>query len=92
MRDRGLTQIHALAQKVKDEISTHQVMTCDLQPYKGGGIPPECKSRSMTTIEEYAELARAETYFANQEQLLNDHYQDMYAAWMSAFPMNQYWH
>lgn len=91
MRDRGLTQIQALAQKVKTEISAHQVMTCDMQPYQGGGIPPLCISRSMTPAEEAAELARADAHFADQEQLLRDHYQEMYTAWMEAFPLDQFW-
>jgi len=91
MCERGLTQIQAMAKKVNDDISAHQVQTCDEQPYVGGGIAPLCKPRPMTTDEETAELARAATYFADQEQLLKDHYQEMYAAWMSAFPLNQYW-
>jgi hypothetical protein len=91
MRDRGLTQIQALATKVKTQINTHQVMTCDWQPYQGGGIPPLCKTRPMTPAEEAAELARAEVYFTDQEQLLRDHYQEMYTAWMTAFPLDQYW-
>jgi hypothetical protein len=91
MRARGLAQIQAMAKKVNNEISAHQILNCDYPPYKGGGLPPVCTPRPMTTDEETAELARAAAYFADQEQQLNDHYQEMYAAWMSAFPLNQYW-
>ncbi len=91
MRDRGLAQIRALADKVKTEVSGHQVMTCDLQPYQGNGIPPLCISRPMTPAEEAVELARADTYFGEQEQPLQDHYREMFTAWMTAFPLDEFW-
>ncbi len=91
MRDRGQAQIRILSQLVETEISTHQVMACDWDPYQGGGIPPMCTPRPMDPAEEATELARAEAYFADQDQLLRDHYQDMYAAWMKAFPLDQCW-
>jgi len=91
MRDRGLVQIQALAKKVNTAINTHQVNTCDLGPYLGNGIPPACTPRPLTENEEADELARANVYFAEQEQLLRDHYQEMYAVWMAAFPFDQCW-
>lgn len=91
MRDRGLAEIQALANKVAAAINAHQVNTCDQGPYLGGGLPPVCPTRSMTPGEEAAELARAEEYFSNQGQLLHDYYQEMYAAWMMAFPLDQCW-
>ena len=91
MRDRGLAQIQALAQKVFDGINTHQVKGCDQGPSQGNGIPPACTERPLTASEEATELERAKAYFANQEQLLSEHYQEMYAAWMSAFPLDQCW-
>ena len=91
MRDRWLAQIQVLAQRVTTQISAHQVSACDLNPYQGGGINPGCTSRPMTPAEETAELARAEAYFTAQEKLLSDHYQEMYTAWMTAFPLDQHW-
>ena len=91
MRDRGLVQIQALAQKVITAIDTHQVNTCDLGPYLGNGIPPACTPRPLTASEEAGELSKANAYFAEQEQLLHDHYQEMYEAWMAAFPFDQCW-
>lgn len=91
MRDRGLAQIMALAEKVNTALNTHQVNTCDLGPYLGGGIPPACSLRPLTQSEEAAALEQADTYFSTQEQLLRDHYQEMYAAWMMAFPFDQCW-
>lgn len=91
MRERGLAHIQALAQKVSTAIHTHQVNTCDPGQYLGKGLPPACPTRSMTSSEEAEELARAESYFAEQVQLLRDHYQEMYAAWMTAFPLDQCW-
>jgi len=91
MRDQGRRMIEALAQKVKTEISAHRVAACDMQPYQGKGLPPQCKPRPMTAEEETAELARAQAYFAGQEKLLDDHYQEMYAAWINAFPFDRQW-
>lgn len=91
MRDRGLFHIQALAQKVSTAIHTHQVNTCDPGPYLGKGVPPACPTRPMTSSEEAEERTRAEAYFAEQEELLRDHYQEMYAAWMTAFPLDQCW-
>lgn len=91
MRDRGLAQIQALAEKVAVEINAHQVPTCDPQPYQGNGIPPACFTRAMTPAEEAAELTEADVFFLDQEQLLRDNYQEMYTAWMTAFPLDQFW-
>lgn len=91
MRDRGLAQSQALAQKVRTAIHAHQVNTCDLGPYLGRGIPPACTPRPLTATEEAAELARAEAHFAAQEQSLRDDYQELYVVWMRAFPLDQCW-
>jgi hypothetical protein len=91
MRDRGLEHIQALAQKVDMALNTHQVITCDLGPYLGKGVPPACTPRPLTPVEESAELTRADAYFVNQEQLLRDHYQEMYTAWIMAFPLDRCW-
>jgi hypothetical protein len=91
MRDRGLDQVQALADMVKEQVSAHQVPACDPNPYQGGGVNPGCTSRPMTPAEETAELARAAAYFADQEGLLRDQYQEMFTAWMSAFPLDQQW-
>jgi len=91
MRDRGLAHIQALEQKVISAISGHQVITCDLGPYLGKGLPPACTPRPLNASEETDELARARAYFAEQEQSLRDSYQEMYTAWMAAFPLGQCW-
>ena len=91
MREQGLKNLRAFAEQVRNEISTNQVLACDLEPYQGNGIPPACKPRSMTAAEKISELARAEADFAVREQLLSDHYQEMYAAWMQAFPVERFW-
>jgi len=92
MRERGQAQIQALAGKVRSQISAHQVPACDWQESTGNGIPPTCKPRAMTAVEEAEELARAEAFFKDEEKLLGDHYQEMYAAWMNAFPFDKAWH
>ena len=91
MRDRALLQKQALADKVTTAITTHQITTCDQGPYLGKGLPPDCPPRPLTSDEEAAELAHAHAYFAEQAQLLRDHYQAMYAAWLAAFPLDQCW-
>lgn len=91
MRDRGLAQNQALAEKVITAIHAHQVITCDRGPYLGNGIEPACTPRPLTPAEEAEELARAEAHFAAQEQLLRADYQEMYAAWMESFPFDRCW-
>jgi hypothetical protein len=91
MRDRGLAQNLALAQKVISAINAHQVNTCDRGPYLGGGIPPRCTPRPLAPEEETEELTRAEAYFAEQEQLLRNYHREMYNAWMMTFPFEECW-
>jgi hypothetical protein len=93
MRDRGLMRNQALARKVFAAINTHYVITCNQGPYieNEGGAEPPCKPRPLTPKEEAEELARAKTYFAEQEQALRDSYQEIYTAWMTAFPFDQCW-
>ena len=91
MRIRRLEQIRALAQKVNTTIETHQVKICDLGPYQNNGIPPECTPRLLTPEEETKEQVKAEKYFSDQEQILNENYQELYTTWMKIFPMDQCW-
>jgi len=91
MRNRRLEQIQALAQKVKTTIETHQASICDKGPYLNNGIPPVCTPRSLTPKEETEELLKAEKFFSDEEQILDENYQELYIAWMKAFPMDQCW-
>lgn len=91
MLERGLEGIGVLAQKVEGEIRSGNVPACDLQPYQGNGIPPACILRPMTEEEVAVELARAKDHFEIQEQVLRESHEEMYAAWMTAFPLNQCW-
>ncbi len=91
MRIRRLEQIQALAQKVKATIETHQAAICDWGPNLNNGIPPKCTPRSLTPEEEAVELLKADKNFSDQEQIMNENYQELYTAWMKAFPMDQCW-
>jgi hypothetical protein len=91
MRDRGLRQSEALSRKVSEDIKAGKVQTCDPGPYQGDGIPPACPPRPMTDDEKAAEVARTEAYFAEQERLLQENYQEMYTAWMRSFPFKECW-
>lgn len=91
MRDRGLARIGALTAKVNAQLDGHLIITCDRGPYQGNGIPPACTPRPLNPLEEQAERAKADAYFSTQEQLLRDHYQEMYAAWMQSFPLDKCW-
>jgi hypothetical protein len=91
LRDEGLAQIQALATRVDETLRTHQVTACDRGPYEGNGIEPPCTPRPLTPEEEAAELARAATYFDEQQRLLRENYQEMYAALMQAFPLDRCW-
>jgi hypothetical protein len=91
LRDEGLAQIQAMATRVDETIRTHQVTACDRGPYEGNGIQPPCTPRPLTPEEEAAELARATTYFDEQQCLLRENYREMYAALMQAFPLDQCW-
>jgi hypothetical protein len=91
MRDLGVKQIQTLASKVDEAIRSHQVQTCDQGPYQGQGIPPACTLQPMTAGEEGTERDKARVYFSNEENDLREHYLEMYAAWMAAFPLDQCW-
>ena len=91
LRDQGQEQIRALAEAVREAIDAGQVPGCDWTEYQGRGIPPACISRPMTPAEQAEQQAEAEAYFAAQEGLLQDHYQEMVAAWMDAFPFERCW-
>ena len=91
MRDRGLAHNQALAKTVQTAIKRHQLTACNPGPIPGNGTLPECTPRPFTPSEEAEELARAQTYFSQQEQLLRGYYREMYLAWMTAFPLDQCW-
>jgi hypothetical protein len=91
MRDLGLKNIKALAADVEGQLQAHKIMGCDLGPYQNDGIPPACNPRPMTAAEEAGQIELARKYFTNEETLLTEHYQEMYAAWMAAFPLNECW-
>jgi hypothetical protein len=91
LRDLGLKQIQALATQVDEAIRSHQVQACDQGPYQGNGIPPACTLRPMTAAEEATERDKARAYFESEENSLREHYQEIYNAWMTAFPLNQCW-
>ena len=90
MRDRGLEQIAALAVQVERTITTHAAQTCEYGPSQGS-LPPECTLRPLTPAEERAALDEARTVFAAREQLLREHYQEMYARLIEAFPLDKCW-
>lgn len=92
MRDAGLKQLQALADKVIGSLQNHQITGCDYAPYQGNGIPPACTPRRMTVEEESAEIQKARAYFDTQTRLLSGNYKDMYAAWMQSFPFDACWH
>jgi hypothetical protein len=60
-------------------------------PYLGHGVPPEITYRDATAAEEASEKAKAMAHFDAQEALLRDHYQEMYAALVRAFPVDRCW-
>ena len=91
MRDLGLKNLQALGAEVESQLRDHKVQGCDLGPYQGNGIPPVCHPRPLTQAEIATEVDKAQKYFAQEEALLTEHYQEMYAAWMQAFPLNQCW-
>lgn len=91
MRDRGLEQLRALAGEVREAIEAGEVSGCDYPPYEGNGIPPACTPRPMTPAEQADELDRLEATIEEQESLLMEHYQEMYATWMDAFPFERCW-
>jgi hypothetical protein len=91
MRDLGLNKLRTLAGEVEDEIRAHHVQGCDMGPYQNNGIPPVCNPRPMTAEEEAGQIELAQKYFDEAETLLKEHYREMYAAWMAAFPMDQCW-
>ena len=92
MRERGLEQMDAVLNQVEDKLRLHQVTRCEYGPYKGDGIPPVCNPRPLTPTEEQASLATARADWANQKQLLNDNYRELYATLLKAFPLDRCWH
>ncbi|MEW6265612.1 MAG: hypothetical protein AB1641_21270 [Thermodesulfobacteriota bacterium] len=89
LRDHGLKKLEALLAKVKETIRSHKVMTCEFGPYKGDGVPPECRPRPLTPDEERQALARAEKDFADQMRLIKERYQELHQALLKAFPFDR---
>ena len=91
MRDLGLHSLAALEQKVTATIQTHQSAACAYDtPPANGGAPP-CTPRPLTAEEETAALTKAQAYFAVQTAALRDHYREMWAALLNAFPLDRCW-
>jgi hypothetical protein len=91
MRDRALAQNQSLKTEVISAIKAHQINTCDLGPYLDDGLPPLCTQRLLTPEEEMEELAKAEVYFAEREEILHLYHQELYRVWMNSFPFNECW-
>jgi len=91
MRDRGSEQLAALAAKVESTIENGQVIGCDYGPYNNDGIAPECFPRPLTKDESVEAGAAAQTFFEAQQQTLRDHFREMYAALLQAFPLDRCW-
>lgn len=91
LRDGGLTHLNALAEKVYAALNNHTVQICEYGEYEGDGIPPECMLRPLTPAEETQALNDAQTYFAQQTQLLTDQYQQLHATLNQTFPFPLCW-
>ncbi len=91
LRENGLAQFQAIAVQVEQTITLHQAQACEYGEPPGGGIPPPCTLRPLTAAEEADELAKAQAHFAGQQHLLDEQYQVMYQALMTAFPLDQCW-
>ena len=59
--------------------------------YAGDGRPPPSHERPLTEAEEAGELGKAKQYFAEQDQLVKDNYQQFHAALRRAFPFDKCW-
>lgn len=91
MRAAALEAYQALAAEVDADLRSGKITACDRGEYQNNGIQPACTPRPLTPAEQAAELDRATAYFANQQNLLREHYQEMYAALFQAFPFHQCW-
>lgn len=91
MRDRGIKQYRLFLADIEEKLNNHEITTCDWGEYKGDGIPPVCNSRPMNAEEEEAEVKKAQIFFEEQIQLLQEDYQELHAAWMASFPFDDCW-
>jgi len=89
MRDAALEAYQSLAAEVDADLRSGKITTCERGEYQNNGIQPACTPRPLTLAEQASELERATVYFANQQKLLDEHYQEMYAALFQAFPFHQ---
>jgi hypothetical protein len=91
LRDEGLAQLGQAQQELEDLLRSGEAIACDYGPYLGKGIPPQCTPRPLTPDEQALELEKARTHFKTQETMLREHYDEMYAAWMKALPLDWCW-
>lgn len=91
MREMSAQYYQSLAEEVNTSLRSPDFLACDRAEYKGDGIPPACLPRPLTEAERSAELTRAAAYFANQDALLRENYQEMYAAFLESFPFERCW-
>jgi hypothetical protein len=89
MRDAGLALLEKTRSDTARFLASHAAKVRVDGPYRGGGIPPAFTLRDATPAEEAAELAKANAHFDHGEALLRDHYRDMYAALLEAFPVDR---
>ncbi len=91
MREMSIQYHQSLAERVEASLLAPDFLACDRAEYKEGGVQPACLPRPLTEAERSAELTRAAAYFASQEDLLREHYQEMYAAILTSFPFERCW-
>jgi hypothetical protein len=89
MRDAGVALLEKTRSDTAHFLSSHAAKVGVYGPSKGGGIPPALTLRDATPAEEAAELAKANAHFDHDAALLRDHYQEMYAALLRAFPVDR---
>ncbi len=89
MRDAGSALLEKTRSDTARFLASHAAKVRVDGPYRGGGIPPAFTLRDATPAEEAAELAKANAHFDHDEALLRDHYREMYAALLKAFPVDR---
>lgn len=92
LRNRGLASFGQLSDAFYARFNAHQFQTCTYNDNdQHDSIPPLCELRPLTPEEETTALKNAETYFAAQTRILNNHYQELYVALSKAFPFDSCW-
>ncbi|NUM47746.1 MAG: hypothetical protein HUU38_23825, partial [Anaerolineales bacterium] len=87
----GQIVLTGLAETVQAALDAHTITTCEYGPYNNDGIPPACTLRPLTAEEEQAAKTEAEQFFANQQAVLAENYEGMFAALEKAFPFQTCW-